>query len=449
MKLRNFMMVAAILAAAISCNKGNGEEQVPDDKLAIEKTYITLNEGETSSVKLIYSKFDRGIFVSEDYDFETNPYNLRFISSDESVATVSPEGLIEAIGVGSSQITAKADIKVNGFVDVTVKAKEEIKYTFKADIANTKLTEENIVLPLGISHATMQSFDMDRSGNIYISWEEDNAMHVRKFVGGKPVGDDMILPCSGHGDCFCIEQDKSECYFWTTGSLGEPSGGFSGGKANDSAVRFTCRFKFEAGTVKYPEDAEECYYYSVNGCRICDIDLEHDMIAFWGGDSSTDFCRIYKFSDLKKASKITKKVTREHNKGTEVTAYNLNSLSPVGSFSFTRTIVCGTHLDNGESKVNAVQGFTVYDGKIYFEAGYKNDAASTVTVLDFSGTILQERIPVGLSADKNQLKSLNLSSDGTFEPEGIHIRKGVMYFGFVGDYPTNGAKKHSCILKIE
>ena len=444
-----FIMVAAILAAAISCDKNTGTEQSPKDKMSIERANFTLNEGETAVVKLLYTKFDRGIFVESEYDFIANPYNLHFLSSDESVATVSPDGTIQAVGVGAAQISAKADIKVNGFVDVNVRAKDEIKYTFTADIANTKLTNDNIVLPLGISHATMQGFDMDKHGNIYISWEGNDGMHVRKFVAGQPVGDDMILPCSGHGDCFCVDQDENECYFWTVGSLGEAPGGYSGGKANDSAVRYTCRFKFEPGTTKYPEDAEECYFYSTNGCRICDIDLEHDRIAFWGGDSKTDFCRVYRFSDLQKASKVTHKVTRVHNKDTEVSAYKLQDLSPVSSFSFTRTIVCGTHIDEGATKVNAVQGFTVYDDKVYFLAGYKNDAAATVTVLDFNGKILQERIPVGLSADKQKLVSLNLSSDGTFEPEGIHIRKGVMYFGFVGDYPTNGAKKHGCILKIE
>lgn len=39
--------------------------------------------------------------------------------------------------------------------------------------------------------------------------------------------------------------------------------------------------------------------------------------------------------------------------------------------------------------------------------------------------------------------------DGTFEPEGVHIRKGQMYLGFVGDYPTAGSRKHTCIIKLK
>ena len=61
----------------------------------------------------------------------------------------------------------------------------------------------------------------------------------------------------------------------------------------------------------------------------------------------------------------------------------------------------------------------------------------------------QELVKVGVSVDKQQLIKLNLSSDGTFEPEGVHIHKGQMYLGFMGDYPTAGSKKHTCIIKLK
>ena len=53
------------------------------------------------------------------------------------------------------------------------------------------------------------------------------------------------------------------------------------------------------------------------------------------------------------------------------------------------------------------------------------------------------------AADKQQLIKLNLSSDGMFEPEGVHIHKGQMYLGFMGDYPTAGSRKHTCIIKLK
>ena len=72
-----------------------------------------------------------------------------------------------------------------------------------------------------------------------------------------------------------------------------------------------------------------------------------------------------------------------------------------------------------------------------------------MSVLDFSGNILQKLVKVGVSVDKQQLIKLNLSSDGTFEPEGLHIHNGQMYLGFVGDYPTSGSKKHTCVIKLK
>ena len=436
------------LISVSSCAKEARVDREYPDKLKIETNYVTLREGQTSDVPLIFSRFDRGIYVKEDYDYILNPHNVVFSSSDDKVVSVSKTGVITAVGVGTARITGLADVKVGGYVDVTVKEETSELHSFDGDIENTALTPSRVFMPLGIVHTTMQGFDFDMSGNIYIAWEENDVMHVRKFVNGAPSGSDMLLPCSGHGDGFCIEQNSTECYFWTTGSLGNENGGYKGGKAADDGIRYTCRFKFEAGTTKYPEDAESCYFLNANGARICDIDEERDVIAFWSYGSK-DFCSIYKLSELRSAAQVSYPVTRTHNSGTIVSAYNLNSLTPLGSFQFDRGMVCGTRVSEGVTSIDAVQGFTVYDGKLFFESGVKTDAAAKVTVMDFKGQILKDKIPVGVSADKDKIVKLNLSSDGTFEPEGIHIRKGVMYLGFVGDYPTSGSKKHSCILKVE
>ena len=118
-------MVATLMVAAISC-KETDLEQENNDRLAIESTNITLTEGETASVKLSYSKFDRGVYVEQEYDFTVNQHHLRFTSSDESVAVVSDEGMIQAVGIGAAKITATADVKVDGYVNVRVEATEEI-----------------------------------------------------------------------------------------------------------------------------------------------------------------------------------------------------------------------------------------------------------------------------------------------------------------------------------
>ena len=154
---------------------------------------------------------------------------------------------------------------------------------------------------------------------------------------------------------------------------------------------------------------------------------------------------VYRISDIRKATTVTKKVTRaSHNTGKEVTAYNLGSITAVARFAWKRKGVT-----TGDTNAGAVQGLCVYDDRIYVTSGAKNDPATLMSVLDFKGTILQQLVKVGVSADKQQLIKLNLSSDGTFEPEGVHIRKGQMYLGFVGDYPTAGSRKHTCVIKLK
>ena len=123
---------------------------------------------------------------------------------------------------------------------------------------------------------------------------------------------------------------------------------------------------------------------------------------------------------------------------------NLNTDKYVACFPWKRKGVT-----TGETNSGAVQGLCVYDDRIYVTSGAKNDEATLMSVMDFNGNILQKLVKVGVSADKQQLIKLNLSSDGTFEPEGLHIHGGQMYLGFVGDYPTSGSKKHTCVIKLK
>ena len=235
-----------------------------------------------------------------------------------------------------------------------------------------------------------------------------------------------------HGDGFSIEYDADDVYFWTSGTMGDhtDNGGYSGGKANGPDVRLICRHKFKPGVTEYAEESLEQFYLNDNGARFADVDTEHDVIALWTYENSSDYIYVYRLSEIRKAKTITVKVTREsHNQGKSVTAYNLKTVTPIASFPWKRKGVT-----TGETNAGAVQGLCVYDDRI---------------VMDFSGNILQKLVKVGVSADKQQLVKLNLSSDGTFEPEGVHIRKGQMYLGFVGDYPTSGSKKHTCIIKLK
>lgn len=427
------------------------EEVVPKDKLAFSQNEITVFVNETLNIPVSFEKWDRGVYVKSEYDFNTNPSNVQIVSSDKTIAEVTSDGKIKGISEGSCLVTMNAkDITVSGRLIVNiVKKNSGVKFT--QDLTQP-LSADMIVLPVGLTHKTMQGMDIDRRGVFYMSWEEDYGMCVRAFnKDGSTIGRDMILPSGGHGDGFSIEYDSNEVFFWTSGTLGEYSsnGGWSAGKAKDDAVRLVCRHKYVEGATQYAEYAVECYYLNNNGCRFIEVDTEHDVIVLWTYENNTDYFYVYKLSDLRNASTTAKTVTKtvirtSHNKGLKVKAYDLNDIKLISKFPWTRT---GTV--TGSNNNGAVQGMCVYDDKIYVESGAKHDEAALVSVLDFQGNILQKQVKIGVSMDKQNLIDLNLSSDGTFEPEGMHIRNGVMYLGFVGDYPTNGAKKHACILKLK
>ena len=86
----HLMSIAAIVSLAAGCAK-----DIPVESISVEPETLTLAVGETSSLTVTV--------VPEDAD-----YVLAFTSNDEQVATVSEEGLVEALSDGTATITVKA-----------------------------------------------------------------------------------------------------------------------------------------------------------------------------------------------------------------------------------------------------------------------------------------------------------------------------------------------------
>ena len=441
------LSAAAFLLAGCDKPAPAAEETVKNkSKMSFLQNECVVFVGEEIAVPVSYQVFERGVYVKADYDFGANPDGVTIRSSAPDVASVSA-GRIKGLKEGTSTLTIASDkITTSGQLAVTVKKNEETSVSFNQDVTQP-LTADMIALPLGLQDG-MQSFDIDKRGQFYMSTENNNTMRVCALnKDGSKIGEDMVLPSGGHGDGFSIEYDADDVYFWTSGTLGErtANGGYSGGKANDPDVHLICRHKFKAGATEYAEDALERFYLNDNGARFADVDTEHDVMVLWTYENNSDYIYVYKLSEIRNAATVTKKVTREsHNQGKDVTAYNLNGVKSVAKFPWKRKGVT-----TGDTNAGAVQGLCVYDDRIYVTSGAKDDEATLMSVMDFNGNILQKLVKVGVSVDKQQLIKLNLSSDGTFEPEGLHIRKGQMYLGFVGDYPTSGSRKHTCIIKLK
>lgn len=84
------MSAAAVVSLAVGCVK-----DIPVESVSVEPETLTLAVGASSSLTVTV--------VPEDAD-----YTLSFTSNDEQVATVSEEGLVEALSDGTATITVKA-----------------------------------------------------------------------------------------------------------------------------------------------------------------------------------------------------------------------------------------------------------------------------------------------------------------------------------------------------
>lgn len=444
----NIAIVLSSVLLFMGCGKAPVQaEEIHKDKLAFNQNELIVFVDETIDLPVSFQKWERGVYVKSQYDFAANPQGVTVISSAPGVAEVTSDGRIRGVSKGEAVISMASDkVSVSGKLAVTVDKLEDHGTRFTQDLTQP-LSGDMIILPSGFTRS-LQSFDIDKRGVVYTSNETDTDMRVRAFGrDGKPIGTEMVLPSGGHGDGFSIEYDGSDVYFWTSGTMGEhmDNGGYSGGRANASDVRLICRHLFQAGATQYAEDAVECFYLNDNGCRIVDVDTEHDVMACWTYEEGSDYIYVFKFSDIRTASKVTKTVTREsHNTGKAVSAYDLNTVKPMARFSWKRKGVA-----TGDTNSGAVQGFCVYDDRIYVESGAKNDEATLISVLDFQGHIEKQLVKLGVTVDKQKLVDVKISGDGALEPEGMHIHNGVMYLGFVGDFPGTGSTKRACIVKLK
>lgn len=304
-----------------------------------------------------------------------------------------------------------------------------------------RLEAEKVILPEGITHKTMQGFGLDEKNRIYVSWEEEGVMRVRK-LGGEDVGD-MILPASGHGDGFCMEEGREKRLFWTSVTLGRGQGNYTGAKAMDEGVRLIGRFAFAGGKTQFAADAIQLFYLNDNGCRMVGVDVKHDKMACWTYEDGKEYIVVFRLNDVLSAPIIRMVDSRDGEK--ELQVHDLRQIEAMSKFEIDRKELCG--VDGDAPK--AVQGFCLWHDRIYLGAGYKKDDAATISVLDLRGKVIAGRLQVGVCLDKALLKKLGLSYDGSFEPEGVHFYGGKMYLGFVGDFPDKNHPKKSCVIRLD
>ena len=147
-------MVAIAIPLAISCKQE--PEEIRVSSISLSKSTLELTVGDQASLDAIISP-----------DNATNK-KIRWSSSKESVATVTPEGIVEAVSVGTSFITATSeDSGVNAKCEITVKEKV-------ISVTGIALNETSLSLTEGDEFTLVATVTPDNATNKEINWTSDN-----------------------------------------------------------------------------------------------------------------------------------------------------------------------------------------------------------------------------------------------------------------------------------
>ena len=147
-------MVAIAIPLVLSCQQE--PEEIRVSSISLSKNTLELTVGDQASLDATITP-----------DNATNK-KISWNSSKESVATVTPEGIVEAVSVGTSFITATSeDSGVNAKCEITVKEKV-------ISVTGIALNETSLSLTEGDEFTLVATVTPDNATNKEINWTSDN-----------------------------------------------------------------------------------------------------------------------------------------------------------------------------------------------------------------------------------------------------------------------------------
>ena len=147
-------MAAVSALSLFSCQQEPAEIRV--SSISLTKSTLELTVGDQASLDATISP-----------DNATNK-KIRWSSSKESVATVTPDGIVEAISAGTAFITARSeDSGVNAKCEITVKEKV-------ISVTGIALNKTSLSLSEGEEFTLEATVTPDNATNKKISWTSDN-----------------------------------------------------------------------------------------------------------------------------------------------------------------------------------------------------------------------------------------------------------------------------------
>jgi len=210
----------------------NVKEVIPLEGIQIEEESIYLNIGEEYKLNLDFSPGN------------TTEKNVEYITSDDSVAVVSPVGVITAVGSGSCKITVTGEEGINDSVTVNVEIPvESISFTEDTYVTDLEKEDGTDFYPVFMPENTTQRELVWESSNPEVCYVNDEGKLVKLKIGTAELkatvkGTDIsamitiaviedavdanvikILAShgysSGSGDCYAL-MDNGDVWAWGT-----------------------------------------------------------------------------------------------------------------------------------------------------------------------------------------------------------------------------------------
>ena len=160
-----FIALAAVTVLSVfSCQQEPAEIRVAS--ISLSKSTLELTVGDQTSLDATISP-----------DNATNK-KIRWSSSKESVATVTPDGIVEAVSAGTAFITARSeDSGVNAKCEITVKEKA-------ISVTGIALNKTSLSLSEGEEFTLAATITPDNATNKEVTWKSDNEAVATVSVEG-------------------------------------------------------------------------------------------------------------------------------------------------------------------------------------------------------------------------------------------------------------------------
>ena len=429
MKRITYIFTCIFALINLSCNK-------PEDNSAEVKfspTSTTIDAGDVH--KLPFMVRTKG-GEWESYEYKSHRYDIQLSSSNENVVTVTDTGYVKALTPGYATITALLNNSQSKFSILVNESGYDLNFDYSKALTPDMIYSNGNILN---NNTAMQSFDILKNGDIIYGGAKNDAAYFQRKSPNQAAGEHMTIWFSGHCTNFSVEENKSEVYLWISN--------FSGKDSNNQYYReqIISRVRFVPGASLMPEDCPEHFYMGPNnGSSSCAaIDTEHNLLAIY----SNSRIKIYDLEEARNA--IVKDIQlAEIRRGGEagsprpveevispiIKAHDLTTIAPKGNFAIDLNKVNGI---NRFGEGRAFQGMCVYKDKLYWVAGSSNPDVS-VTVFSLTGNIEKLCQQFSFENEVQDLINAGVTEDGYFEPEGIKIRYGKLYLGFIWKHKESG-----------